>query len=110
MQISQTYTVPELAEIFDIPVTKVRRMLEEHTLVGVHIDGVLRIPQEFVQDGQPLASLRGTVTVLLDAGLTVPEAIAWLLDENPQLGDSPVALLRKNHKAPVRRAAAMLAI
>ncbi|MBB4071308.1 DNA-binding protein [Leucobacter sp. OH2974_COT-288] len=109
METAATYTVPELVEILGLTPGKVRRLLEERVLLATRVAGVLRVPQVFLQDGEPVVGLKGTAIVLLDAGLSEEEAVGWLLAENEQLGDTPIALLRKNHKAPVRAAAALLA-
>lgn len=103
-----TYTVPELVEILGISPGKVRRLLEEKVLLATRINGVLHVPQLFLQNGQPVVGLKGTAILLLDMGLSEAEAVQWLLTENEHLADTPIALLRKNHKAPVRAAAQFL--
>lgn len=103
------YTVPDLVEILGISPGKVRRLFEERVLLAVRQDGVLVVPREFLVDGQPVPALRGTATVLLDAGLSEQEAADWLLNHNEQLDARPIELLHKNHKAPVRAAAQLLA-
>lgn len=64
---------------------------------------------EFVLDGAPLSSLRGTLLTLLDAGFSEEEAVAWLLAENEELGERPVEALRAGRKSGVRRATQGLA-
>ncbi|WP_243854748.1 Rv2175c family DNA-binding protein [Canibacter zhoujuaniae] len=108
MDIANTYTVPDLVELFDSSPGKVRRMFEEQILAAVKIDGVLRVPKEFINDGVVVSSLRGTLIVLTDAGLSTEEAVDWLLTENDHLGDTPISLLRKGQKANVRSAALLL--
>lgn len=102
-------TVPDLVELFGISVGKVHRLVEDHYLVGEKIDGVFKIPADFVVDGEPLASLRGTVLALLDAGFTETEAVHWLVSENDELGERPVDSLRAGRKSAVRRATQGLA-
>lgn len=109
-QTAQQYlTVPDLVEIFDIPVGKVHRLIEDHHLAGTRIDGVFKVPAEFVQNGQPLPSLRGTVLALLDAGFSNDESLAWILEPNDELGERPIDSLVAGRKSAVRRATQGLA-
>ena len=54
-------TIPELVERWQTTPSKLRRMVEEHQLAAVRVDGVLCIPAEFVTTNEPLHSLRGTL-------------------------------------------------
>ena len=84
-------------------------MIDDHYLAAVRIDGVLRIPAEFVAGDEPLSSLRGTLLALHDAGFSSDEAVAWLLNENDELGERPIAALNAGRKSAVRRATQALA-
>jgi len=46
--------------------------------------------------------------MLGDAGLDDDEAMAWMLDEHPELGASPIETLRSGSRAHVRRVAQVL--
>ena len=87
---------------------KVHRLIEDHFLVETRIDGVRKVPADAIQDGEPLASLRGTLYVLFDAGYSTDEALEWLYTEEESLGTTPMAALVSGKKAPVRRAAQAL--
>ncbi|QNN63861.1 DNA-binding protein [Leucobacter denitrificans] len=102
-------TVPELVELFGCSVGKVHRLLEEHYLASVKIDGIVQVPAEFVQNGDVIPSLRGTLLALLDSGFSEEEAVHWLLQENDELGERPIAVLRDGRKSAVRRATQSLA-
>ena len=102
-------TVPELVERWQITPSRLRRMIDDHYLAAVRIDGVLRIPAEFVAGDEPLSSLRGTLLALHDAGFSSDEAVAWLLNENDELGERPIAALNAGRKSAVRRATQALA-
>ena len=102
-------TVPELVERWNITPSRLRRMIDERYLAAVRIDGVLRIPAEFVEGNEPLRALRGTLLALHDAGFNDDEAVAWLLNVNDELGERPVALLHAGRKSAVRRATQSLA-
>lgn len=101
-------TVPDLVELLGIPQGKVRRLFDEHILLAVRVDGVLKVPSDFIVDGEPLGDLRGTLIVLADAGFTDDEAMHWLLTEEESLGTTPIAALRARRKAEVRRVAQAL--
>lgn len=101
-------TIPELVELLGVPQGKVRRLLEERILLGIRVDGVLKVPSEFIVDGEPLGDLRGTLVVLHDAGFSDEECMNWLLNEEDSLGTTPVAALKSGRKAEVRRVAQAL--
>jgi hypothetical protein len=102
-------TVPELVDILGEPPGRVRRLIDEHTLPGTRIDGVLKVPADFIKDGEPLHDVRGTVIVLHDAGYSDDEALNWMLADTELLGGvAPVDALRAGRKAEVRRVAQAL--
>lgn len=102
-------TLPDLVELLDEPLGRVRRLLDEQYLVGSRRDGVLRVPSVFIVDGRPLSSLRGTVIVLHDAGFDADETIDWLLTPEETIGLAPIEALLAGRKSEVRRVAATLA-
>ena len=105
----QWLTVPDIAELLGTDVMAVRRMFDDRVLVGVRRGSpkVLRVPRALVEP-EPLVSLPGTLTVLADARFTDVEALRWLFTPEASLGTTPVAALRDNRIAPVRRAAQVL--
>ncbi|MDX2377161.1 Rv2175c family DNA-binding protein [Microbacterium sp. LRZ72] len=102
-------TIPEVAEALGETPGRVRRLLDEHSLVAVRHEGALRVPAVFLVDDRPLSSLRGTVIVLRDAGFTDEEAVEWLLSRDEIIGDAPIDALRAGRKHEVRRVAKALA-
>ena len=102
-------TLPELVEVLGEPLGRVRRLLDEYQLIGSRREGALKVPAVFIVDGRPLASLRGTVFVLHDAGFSDDEAIDWLLTSEDSIGAAPVAALLAGRKSEVRRVAQALA-
>jgi hypothetical protein len=101
-------TVPDLVDLLGIGVSRVRRLIEDRHLAASRIDGVIKVPADFLQNGEPLTELRGTLIVLGDAGFTDDEAIAWLLENDDTLGIAPIDALRAGRKAEVRRVAQAL--
>ncbi len=101
--------MPDLVEALDVPLGRVRRLIDEHYLIGSRRSGVFAVPSIFIVDGHPLSSLRGTVIVLQDAAFTDDEVIDWLLEADDTLGRSPIDALLAGHKSEVRRLARTLA-
>lgn len=101
-------TIDQAAQQLGVSASKVRRLIEEHILFSVKIDKQPMIPQHIIQNGEPLASVRGTMLLLIDMEFTPEEAVDWLYAENDILGTTPMAALLQGHKAPVRRAAQSL--
>jgi hypothetical protein len=101
-------SVPELVETLGIGVSRVRRLIEDGTLLASKVDGVWKVPELFIRDNEPLADLRGTLIVLKDSGYSDDEAMNWLLSVDDSIGLSPVEALRAGRKAEVRRVAQAL--
>lgn len=101
-------TLPDLVDLMGEPLSRVRRLLDERQLIGSRRSGAIRVPALFLVDGHPLGSLRGTVTVLHDAGFSDDEAIDWILGDVESLGHPPIEALRAGRKTEVRRVAQSL--
>jgi Rv2175c C-terminal domain of unknown function len=125
-------TLPDVSERLGIDVGKVRRLLQEGRLAAVRRGDptVLSVPADFLvpvhlanpaaptapaPDDAPdaarwavLAALRGTLTVLSDAGFDTAESIEWLFTTDEVLGRTPMAALRAGSKSEVRRRAQTL--
>lgn len=102
-------TLPEIADRFGLPVGKVRRLIEERHLIALRVDGVVKVPADFIEGSAPLSDLRGTVVLLADNGFSDDEAVDWLLSREESLDTTPVEALRAGRKAEVRRVAQALA-
>jgi len=103
-------TVPDVAERLRTTPARVRRLLEDKHLLAARREGVLRIPEVFLHDDEPLPELRGTAILLADSGFDDDAAVAWLLGEEDSLGTAPIDALRAGRKAEVRRVAQALAL
>jgi hypothetical protein len=90
-------------------VGRVHRLFEDKHLLAARVNGVLKVPSDFIVDGEPLSELRGTLIVLADAGFGDDEAMSWLLETEDSLGVAPIDALRAGRKAEVRRIAQALA-
>ncbi|WP_062385822.1 Rv2175c family DNA-binding protein [Demequina iriomotensis] len=107
-------TVPDFADRLGSTPSKVRDMLREGDLLAVRRGErqTLQIPADVIVDGdagpEVIATLRGTLTLLRDAGMDDAECAEWLLSDEPELGMSPLAALREGRRAHVRRVAQAL--
>lgn len=107
--ISTWISVPDAAEQLSVEVTRVRQLLREGRLLAVRgDDGVLRIPADFLQDGEVLKGLFGTLTVLRDSGYDAGESLRWLYTADDSLPGTPVQALRDNRGTEVKRRAQAL--
>jgi hypothetical protein len=92
-------------------------MLREHRLLAVAHgpNGAQAVPAELLlgpdeADGPgPLPALRGTLTLLADAGYDAEESFRWLYTQHGELEATPIAALRARRTHAVRRAAQTLA-
>jgi hypothetical protein len=102
---------PDLAERWDVPVTRVHNMVNEGRLLASRVgeNAHRAVPALFAQDHGPLEALRGTVSVLKDAGFTEDQAIRWLFTQDDSLPGRPVDALREGRKTEIRRRAQALA-
>lgn len=103
-------TIPDVAELLNLPLGKVHRLIEEHALVEARIDGIRKVPADAIQNAEPLHNLKGTVLVLLDSGFSLEGALEWLYTPEDSLGTTPMAALVAGKKAEIRRLAQALAI
>ncbi len=108
-ELSPWLTIPELVERLGLSPGKIHRLIEDRQLLAVRRDGVLRVPEVFLRDDEPVRELRGTLVVLADSGFTDDEAMRWLLEHDGALDASPIEALRAGRKAEVRRVAQALA-
>ena len=106
-------TVPDVAERLGVPLSTVRRMIEDRELLAARIGErrVVAVPERFLEE-EVLRHLRGTFTVLADGGMRDEEILRWLFTPDPTLagGGHPVDALAAGFKTEVRRRAMESAI
>lgn len=104
-------TVPECAQALGVPLSRVRELLRERHLIGTRRgeNNALYLPAaQLVDEGEGariVATVRGTILLLADAGLSDAEIVAWLIEPHEELGESPLESLRSGKRAHVRRLA-----
>ena len=101
-------TVPDVAERLAIPLSAVRRLIEERELLSARIGErrVVAVPEQFLLE-TVYPYLRGTFTVLADGGMGDEEILEWLFTPDPTLRvpGTPVDNLAAGFKTEVRRRA-----
>jgi Rv2175c C-terminal domain of unknown function/DNA-binding protein Rv2175c, wHTH domain len=109
--VGEWLTLPDVAERLALDVGKVRRLLQDRYLVGVRRGerNLLSVPAPLLVGNTFLTELRGTLTVLADAGYDDETALRWLFTPDESLPGRPVDALREGRKTEVRRRAQALA-
>ena len=62
----------------------------------------------FIDEGEPMHELHGTIVLLRDCGFEGNDLVEWLTTEEESLGVAPVDALKAGRKAEVRRIAQAL--
>lgn len=101
-------TVPDVAERLGVPLSAVRRMIEDRELLAARLGErrVLQVPARFL-DPRALPHLKGTFTVLADGGMDDAEILRWLFtaDATLPVDGAPIDALSSGFKTEVRRRA-----
>lgn len=108
--VSEWLPLPDVAEMLDVSITKVHALVKDGTLLAARVGerNIRAVPAEFITGDHVLDSLRGTITVLRDAGFEDEEAILWLFTADESLPGRPVDALREGRKTEIRRRAGAL--
>jgi hypothetical protein len=101
-------TLPEIAELLDLPVNRVHQLIRDRALLAVRRDGVLRVPSEFLATPTVRKHLPGVLTLLLDAGYNDGEAMRWLYTYDETLPGTPAVALSGDLATEVKRRAQAL--
>ena len=103
-------TLPEVAERLGVDVGRARQLVRDRQVLAVRRgdSNALMVPERFVQDGQVLKGLPGTLTLLSDARYSDEEAVRWLFTPDDSLPGAPVDALAENRGTEVKRRAQAL--
>jgi len=108
--VSEWLPLPDVAEKLDVSITKVHALVKDGSLLAARVGerNIRAVPAEFILEDHILESLRGTISVLHDAGFEDEEAIEWLYTTDDSLPGRPIDALREGRKTEIRRRAAAL--
>ncbi|WP_370412034.1 Rv2175c family DNA-binding protein [Streptomyces fradiae] len=107
--------LPDIAEMLDVEVTRVRQLVKEGQLIAVRREvrpgeKILQVPAAFIQGDKVVKGLVGTLTLLRDDGFTDEEMLEWLFTPDPSLPGTPAQALNENRGTEVKRRAQALAV
>lgn len=101
-------TVPDVAERLGVPLSTVRRMVEDRELLAARLGErrVVHVPARFL-DEKAMPHLKGTFTVLGDGGMDDEDILRWLFtpDATLPVEGAPIDALASGYKTEVRRRA-----
>ena len=108
--VGEWLTIPEVAERLALPANRVKQLLRDRKLLGVHRhDGSFGVPAAFLEGDQIVRGLHGTLTLLFDCGFTDIEAMRWLFTSDDSLPGSPIEAIAAHRCSEVNRRAQALA-
>ena len=111
--VGQWLTVPDLAERLELPMSTVRRLIDDREVLAARIGerNVVAVPEKVLDDEGVMPALKGTFTVLADGGMNDTEILMWLFtpDASLPVEGAPIDSLRGGFKTEVRRRAMELA-
>ncbi len=104
--------LPDIAEMLDIEVTRVRQLVKEGQLIAVRRgeNRTLQVPAAFIDGDKLVKGLAGLLTVLRDDGFSDEEMLEWLFTADETLPGTPVQALSENRGTEVKRRAQALAL
>ena len=103
-------TVPEVADRLGLPPSRIKQLLRDRKLVAVQRpDGTFCVPAAFLDGGQVVRGLHGTLTLLFDCGFDEAEAQRWLFTADESLPGTPIQAIAEHRGTEVNRRAQALA-
>ncbi|WP_297003930.1 Rv2175c family DNA-binding protein [uncultured Corynebacterium sp.] len=104
-------TVPDVADLLGVIVTRVMDELNRHRLIAVDVDGVRHIPARFFTDGGEINKfVPGVIALLSDGGWEDAEILDFLFTADASLPGRPVDALHGHLAREVMRRAQAMAI
>jgi hypothetical protein len=101
-------TLPDVAEKWDLSISKVNQMVRDGHLLAVRRDGIRVVPAELVANSTVLKHLPGVLTLLRDAGYNDEEALRWLYEPDDTLDGNAARGLGGDRAREVKRRAQAL--
>lgn len=101
-------SLAQVAELLQVPETRVHHLLREHHLLAIRRNNNLMVPQLFFSDDAIAKHLPGLIALLRDGGYSVDDILRFLFTEDNTLPGRPVDALHGHLAREVmRRAQAM---
>ena len=103
-------TIPEVGDRLSLPASRVKQLLRERKLLAVQRPaGTFSVPAAFIDHGQVVRGLPGTLNLLFDCGFAEVEALRWLFTADETLPGTPIQAIAENRGTEVNRRAQALA-
>ena len=102
---AEVLSLDEAAERLRVSTNRVRTLIRDHNLLAASRGGQPVIPAAFFGPGGLAKHFEGLVTILLDGGYTRDDALAWLFEEQTDLGLRPADALHTHSAREVLRRA-----
>ncbi|MFI0349776.1 Rv2175c family DNA-binding protein [Actinomadura sp. 9N407] len=102
-------TLAEATRRLGIRANRIKQLISERKLLSIRRDNQPMVPAAFIQDGQVIKGLSGTLNLLSDAGYNDVQTLRWLFTADDTLPGTPVQALAENRGTEVRRRAQALA-
>ena len=103
-------TVPEVADRLGLPPSRIKQLLRDRKLIAVQRpSGTFCVPAAFLDGGQVVRGLHGTLTLLFDCGFGEAEALRWLFTADESLPGTPIQAICEHRGTEVNRRAQALA-
>lgn len=103
-------TLKEAARPLGVSPNHIKQLIRENRMMGVVRHGELSVPAAFLDGGDFVKSLPGTLVLLSDVGFSHEEALRWLFTPDDSLPGTPIQAIRENRGTEVRRRAQGLAL
>lgn len=109
--VDEWLALPDLAKALDADIRDVHRLIDDRKIVSLRVGErrIRSVPALFIMEGQVVDSLKGTLSVLKDAGFTDEESVRWLFTPDETLPGTPMEALRLGRKTEIRRRAQAMA-
>lgn len=108
--VGEWLSLPDVANRLGLPVSRVKQLLRDRKLLAVQRpDGAIAVPAAFLDRGEVIHGLGGTLTLLFDCGFSDTEALGWLFTADDSLPGTPVEALAAHRRTEVNRRAQALA-
>jgi len=108
--VGEWLSLADVAGRLDIPSSRVKQLLRDRKLLAVvRPNGDRCVPAAFLDGGQIVKGLGGTLTVLFDCGFDEEEALRWLFTADETLPGTPIQALSARRGTEVNRRAQALA-
>ncbi|MGH3304369.1 MAG: Rv2175c family DNA-binding protein, partial [Streptosporangiaceae bacterium] len=102
--VGEWHSLPDVADLLGMPVSRVKQMLRDRRLLAVRRpDGTVGVPAAFIDRGEVIHGLAGTLTLLFDCGYSDTEALGWLFTADDSLPGTPVQALAAHRRTEVNR-------